>query len=175
MRVLILVLLLSLGLSAQQKDFEYNGKPIHPGLVAQFLGWISDSGTPITVAVDVAAASDTNQYYDGDVSVKDGIVSAKLESYRWLGRLEDGTHLVQTFSQADGGTGVFESLLFLTFSRSQGQKADGSSYDRLVMSVKRSYPLGDRATVQARLKGNTVTLAITDLQGQTRTVTLTDR
>ena len=50
--------------------FTIQGKPVHPRLVAKFQTFLSDSGPPAVITVDLLAASrNGNEYYDPDVKV----------------------------------------------------------------------------------------------------------
>lgn len=136
--------------------FTYDGQPIHPQLVMQFEGWLSDGG-PIVVTVDVAAAQGSNQYsapiriLDSDLGPwvhvdlpgPPDVMSKPFFQYVRLGTLADGTQVLETASSG-GGSGVFEDILFLRFSAAQGYAIDPHPHDRLLMTVVGSYPLGDR-------------------------------
>jgi len=127
--------------------FTCEGRPIHPGMVKQFEGWMSDSGRPITVSVDVAAGADTNQYRDREVTVEsNGTVLFHQErgyfSYRRLGKINGDIQVLEV-SSSGGGSGVFRSLCFVQFHVAQGWY-DGDRYDRLMMTVVGWQNLGDR-------------------------------
>jgi hypothetical protein len=161
-------------------SFKYKGKWIHPGLVKQFEGWVSDSGAPITVAVDVAAAHGTNQYAD-EVKIEGGLPTVTLKSegteaneyygYRWLGRLKGGSHLVEFFSAGGGGTLVSTTLFFFKLSEGKGVRPshDGrlkeskapfdKPYRRLVLSIERYHIIGDRVSAEYKLKDHSVTVS----------------
>lgn len=134
-----------------QEDFTYDSKPIHPGMVNQFLGWLSDGG-PITLAIDVRAGSDTNQYRDDEVHQQDGQITFVTDrgdeqsgwfSYERIGVLADKTQVLHTMD-CGGGSGVFESIMFVRF-RLQSHAAEDASPDyRLVMEVISDHPIGDR-------------------------------
>lgn len=147
-----------------QNSFKFNGKPIHPALIQQFESWLSDPGVPITVSVDVAAASGTNQYSDeGVVEQPQHVVQFKsgykTYSYEWVGHLNNGLHVVRTWSSGSG-SGVFQTLFFLREDQSTGYLADGTPYPRLLLTAVRAYPLGDRSNVTILLKGDSVDLTI---------------
>lgn len=142
------------------QTFTYRGSPIHPGLIHEFEGRLSDGG-PITLAVDVAASYGSDEYHDGDVIAEAGSSFAyrpserEYYSYRWLGRLANGVHVVQT-AYSGGGSGRFVSLLFLQMGTNLGFRPDGTPTERLVLSVFRWYPIGDRVDGPVRLDGNDV-------------------
>jgi len=129
--------------------FTYKSKPIHPGLVEEFNTWLSDNCNPITISVDVAAADDTNEYSDSDIeSTPNGYVSNQKESgeyfrYKWLGRLNNGLHVLEV-AEGGGGSGEFKSLFFIKFDEGVGITPEGKQYDRLLMTIVRGVTLGDR-------------------------------
>lgn len=135
-----------------ETKFTYRGEPIHPQVIWKFMGWISDAG-PIVAAVDVAAAHGTNEYsspvthrdgwsefYPGDIESadRDNPVEGRRESfsYRWLGRLSDGTHVVHTF-ETTTGTFTSDCLMFFKFSVDDGYVLPSSAVRsrRVVISV----------------------------------------
>ncbi len=132
-------------LAEANQSFTYRGKPIHPGFVMGFLGWLSDDG-PITVVDDVAAAHDANEYSD-PVNVNGNRVRRHLPGtsewlqYERLGTLSDGTHVLETDS-CGGGSGVFTELFFVRFDTDKRYEPGGGVQDRLLMTVVGSYAHG---------------------------------
>ena len=133
--------------------FKLNGKPIHPKLIQEFEGWLSDGG-PITISVDALAAMGTDEYNEGDVEVDEEWVryyASERESYSYkrLGRLNNGLHVLRT-AYWGGGSGVFSSLLFVRFVISKGLDGhlhsdnDLTSYERILMTIVCNYGLQDR-------------------------------
>ncbi len=126
-------------------SFTYQHKPIHPGLVEEFNSWISDPGKPTTISVDIAAEH-ANEYFEDDVSIKNGVVFLKKDDgyfyYKWLGKLSDGLQVVEVGDNG-GGSGVFTDLLFVRFSISEGYD-NGEKYKRLLMTIVGACGLGDR-------------------------------
>ena len=136
-------------LQKANQSFTYNSKPIHPGLVQEFSNWISDNRNPITISVDISAGSDTNEYSDSRVTAnEEGAVCRQGQDgesfcYHWLGRLINGVHVLRV-TDSGGGSGIFGDLFFVKFEVGQGYMSDGKKYDRLLMSIMLTYPLGDR-------------------------------
>jgi hypothetical protein len=130
------------------QKFTYQGKPIHPGLVQQFMASIADSGQPTIIAVDVAA-DHGNQYYEGDVKIKDKNICTKSNSdgayfcYTVLGKVAKDIQVLQVWNST-GGSGVFESLIFVRFQRGDEINFNGRKYKPLLMSIVGEYTLGDR-------------------------------
>jgi hypothetical protein len=131
--------------------FTLQGKPIHPRLVEKFRPFLSDSGPPVVITVDLLAATvNGNEYYEPDVKVQDGVVSFKHKdpegssfAYKWLGEVRPGLHVVETFASG-GGTGIFMDLYFFRTSLSTGQDEKGP-YEQILMTLVRTPAvLGDR-------------------------------
>ena len=97
--------------------FTAGGRPVHPKLVGEFLGWVGDGGA-VTLAIDLSASLGTDEYFDGHaerrgrefIHREPGVPGSI--GYRHLGRLADGTHVVRTL-QNGGGTLTLRHLLFL--------------------------------------------------------------
>lgn len=133
------------------EHFTIRGKPIHPRLVEKFQTFLSDSGPPAVITVDLlAAALNGNEYYDYDVKRREGFLEvekggeAKGEfAYKWLGTVRPGLHVVETFDNG-GGTGIFMDLYFFRTSIATGQDDQGP-YDQVLMTLARTpVILGDR-------------------------------
>ena len=147
--VLLFSLLTSVSSLGQTKhiaeNFKYKGEPINPKLVMEFIPWVSDE-KPVTISVDIAAAFKTNEYY-GEVSEEsDGIGFANEEEvfyYNWLGELDNGIHVVETINVMVGGSGRFQDLLFFKF-HTQEFDLNGEIYEQVLMTLVKSYRLGDR-------------------------------
>lgn len=122
-------------------SFTYRGKPIHPKLVHEFQCWDSDLN-PVTLAVDVSAAFDSNEYCD-EVEISDEWVSFYDEegrtSYRWTGfNKRRGVHVLET---ASGGSGsyVAKTTLWVKFEIGQSVYPDGKPYDQLILRLVRAF------------------------------------
>ena len=137
---------IQVALTEASRSFTYQSKPIHPGLIQEFSSSIADPGLPTTITVDIAAPH-SNEYFDGDVKGEEGFVCADKEGesfcYKWLGRMQNGLHVLMV-SEGGTGSGVFGDLFFVRFDKGEGYAKDGKKYDRLLMSIVRTYNLGDR-------------------------------
>jgi hypothetical protein len=131
--------------------FTIQGKAIDPRLVEKFQTFLSDSGPPAVITVDLlAAAQNGNEYYAPDVKVQDGLVSVAHKdpegssfAYTWLGTVQPGLHVVKTL-YSGGGTGVFMNLYFFRTSIGTGRDAKGP-YNQVLMTLGRTpVILGDR-------------------------------
>lgn len=141
------------------ETFKVRGEWIHPAVIQEFLPWLSDHDRPIVRSIDVAAALETNRYFD---EVKTGPSGAKVErgdegfiAYEWLGRTPSGLHVV-VIRLATGGSGVFTSLGVFRLTDVESLAADGKPYRSLVLSIVRIVSLGDRVTPKLSIKGNVV-------------------
>jgi len=131
------------------EHFTIRGKPVHPRLVEKFQTFLSDSGPPAVITVDLLAATQNgNEYYDPDVKVQNGSVSdgdqeGRGFAYKWLGTVRPGLHVVETFASG-GGTGIFMNLYFFRTSIATGQDEKGA-YEQVLMTLARTpVVLGDR-------------------------------
>jgi hypothetical protein len=149
-------LMASEALDEANARFAYQGKPIHPFLVQEFSNWMSDRRPPMIATVDVAAAFDTNKY-QLDIARQEAdwvIAETKPEpgkgllenyalfQYRGLGRMADGTHVLETGANG-GGSGMFMDLMFIRFSEGEIM-LEGKNEKQLLMSIVGIYSLGDR-------------------------------
>lgn len=146
-------------------SFTFQEKPIHPGLVKEFLSWISDPGDSTTVTVDVSARH-RNEYNEKEVEIgKNGSVLVRLSkreyfSYKRLGKLSNGLHVL-LMSESDGGSGVFKDLFFIKFEEGEAYSDEGIKYSRLLMSIVRSHVLGDRDDGKIKVLADKVILGKT--------------
>jgi len=62
--------------------------------------------------------------------------------YRWLGKMADGTHVVET-GESGGGSGFFMDLMFIRFSEGEIM-VENEKRPQLLMSIVGIYLLGDR-------------------------------
>lgn len=145
------------GLKEIAGSFTYKGEPIHPGIIQEFTGYLSDHGFPISVSIDLAASAGSNEYFEDDVKQpQPGIYSVSEEdpesffSYQWCGSMADGTHVVRTGFWG-GGSGIFGNLYFLQCTENTGYMPDGSAYNRLLITAVRWFPLGDRSGAEVQV------------------------
>ena len=124
-------------------------------------GELSDNG-PITVAVDIVAAYGSNEYSDGVEADGRRVRTVMSDEHpgEWyqherLGTLADGTHVLKT-AECGGGSGVFMELLFVRLKPEEAYRPDGKPYGRLLMTVVRWYPLGDRDDGEVQVRQNRV-------------------
>lgn len=120
------------------ESFTYRGKSIHPGLVREFECWISDLN-PVTFAVDVSAAFDSNEYSE-ETYAEDGSIRIKTDSgiygYKRISS-GNGVHVLKT-SDYSGGSQDFGVELWVKFEIWQSHYPDGTPYDQLIMRLIRA-------------------------------------
>ena len=148
-------------LSSPEGTFSFNGKPIHPLLIKKFEPWVSDARPPIITELNLTAAWDSNEYAANFKTDADGSVSITIPqggsfSYRHLGRLPNGIHVLRTFSLG-GGSGVFQALLFLRTETRIAYLADGVKRgEQVFLQALRRFPLGDRDDAEITVKEDRV-------------------
>jgi len=144
--------------SFEREDF------VHPLILRELIGWISDSGSTI-VAVDIGRANRSNRFY-GEYSVgqpKDGarivqwngddqvLEHLKREGqwfrYSLIAISSSGIHMVDC-RDSGGGTGVFGTVGLFTFERDSCLRPgdDGSLHveNRILLKIIGVINLGDR-------------------------------
>ncbi|WP_428940292.1 hypothetical protein [Fontivita pretiosa] len=140
-------------------EFVFNGQPIHPALVHLFEGRLADRDAVVRV-VDLDAAFGTDQFRS-PVRVEHSQVrtswhSGDLEqtySYQHLGVLSNRYHVLRTFYNT-GGTGIFQSVLFVEFAKMPSTYAGEG--DHQVLRLVRTVPLGDRDDARVEVVNNEV-------------------
>ena len=146
--------------------FTCGGKPIHPGLLYELFGWMSDP-LPITVAVDVLATLNSNEYSKPDVKVRGDWIECDIREYRPAtedecrfgyqrkGVLHDGTQVLRVYYWP-GGSGTFMYLMFLRFDTEKALDMHMKPYSRLLMKVICTYPLGDNDDAKVQVYSDRV-------------------
>jgi hypothetical protein len=126
---------------------------IHPRIVQELRGWMSDQ-TQTVAAVDLVAANKSNRFYGAfwvrkvDQRLWVGWNDGKQEfSYSYIARSPSGVHIVEC-SDHGGGTGIFKSILLLAFDcdRSLDEASSGALFtrERILLKILGSIALGDR-------------------------------
>lgn len=133
---------------------------INPLIIEDLLGWISDTGDQI-VAVNVLSSNSSNRYHGNIKSIphnKYPIVMVQKEhgyfSYQYIGNSFSGIQLLHTWSSG-GGTGVFESIIFVTLNEESAIDIEPRSVkrtNRLVVKKIASLGLGDRYEGEIRYR-----------------------
>lgn len=127
---------------------------VHPLIVRELLGWLSDPAATI-VSVDLATANRSNRF-DGDFSVRrdDGRVHVEWRNhqreffvYAHIATSPSGVHMVECHD-CTGGSGVFGSVCLLALEQDRSlyeQSArDLFTRERILLKTLGSITLGDR-------------------------------
>ena len=127
---------------------------IHPLIVSELLGWISDS-TETVISVDIASSNKSNRFYgEFNVNARDGRSWVKWASpegeffvYAHIATSPSGVEMVECYD-CGGGSGVFGSvgLFCLEFDRALEEDRYGkaSTRERVILKTLGSIGLGDR-------------------------------
>ena len=144
---------------ASLESYEYSfrsGKLVHPLIILELLGWLSDMYYPIC-AVDLSVANESNRFH-GDFTVEDvkGRQWVKFEpldkqeesiSYAHIATTPGGTELVECYQYGGGGVGVFGSVALFraTHDRMLEEKEFSLvARDRITLTIIGAIGLGDR-------------------------------
>jgi hypothetical protein len=144
----------SKALAEANEKFTYQGKPIHPAIVYQLISWGYDEHS-VTASLDLLAAHNHKEYSRFEVKTSGGWIECRLNdlrpafqdyetfSYKHLGVLADGTHVLYT-CYSGGGSGAYCYLIFIRFGTEKAYDLYAKPYVRLLMKVICVYSLGDR-------------------------------
>ncbi len=149
-------------LAEANTSFTYRKNPIHPALIKVFQNSLADYRPPMITSVDIGASYGSNQYSQ-KITVADRRISTDFEdnsrfAYEYLGKLTNNIHVLLTWDISPG-TGVFQNLTFVRFSKQQGYDRDGLKPSiRLIMSVVRIFLTKVRDSSNIILKENSVTI-----------------
>lgn len=126
---------------------------VHPLIIKELFGWLSDRHETV-IAVDLTSSNRSNRFW-GDYSVQqfDGVNWIHYDNkgggyfkYCHLGASSSGIHIVHCVENG-GGTGVFNSLLFLVLQTDTGIFSDMEGMEvreRILLKTLGSIALGDR-------------------------------
>ena len=152
-------------LKTLEEKFFCKGKPVHPLIIERFISFsISDGWKPKTISMDLIACTDTNEFYeDFNWEKSDGILQCRVErnqgpfaadysegaffQYKWLGRLNNGLHVIKTYDDGGGTAWPLQHLLFFKVSKETAFTPDGKPYTQLLLTYIRGMILaGDKYT-----------------------------
>ncbi len=157
-------------LKQAEGNFTLDGKPIHPGCVREFNVGLADSPPPVVRSVDVEACISSNENYLEFKTSGSGYVSYEYDlgegekgyfAYKYLGKTQDGLHVLDTRSNTDG-TMVAMTVFLVDFGIEKytffTEENEKKTEKRLVMSCTGQITRGDRDTGKIELKGNKLVL-----------------
>jgi len=140
-------------LGCANKYFSFNGKPIHPKIIKELNTWISDGGDQV-VSINIIDSQDSNRFCCvDDIKLKNEFVYYQDDettfNYKYIGVMDSGVHVLYTSDSPFGASGVFRSLVFVTFKLDSGLMIDSdtslvSKETRLLISKVGEMSLGDR-------------------------------
>lgn len=152
-----------------RRAFTLNGQVIPPEIFRDFGdGNLADSDA-IWVTVDLAAAVDSNFYYDPIRQYGDWKIQRKQRratdtpeeaAYAFKGSTANGL-LVVVASYNGGGSGTFHTLHILDVAAAAAFDNDGKRYPRINLTNIRSVALGDRWEGEVKIVGNAVLVTTT--------------
>lgn len=134
--------------SFQREEF------VHPLIVRELLGWISDVGSTV-VAIDLGLANRSNQFFgDFSVEMRDGRVWPKCTReggeffvYSYIATSPSGVHMLECYDYG-GGSGVFSYVALLAFESDrcldQNTSSTMAARNRILLKILGSVHLGDR-------------------------------
>ena len=143
--------------SCLKKYFFFGGNPIHPKIIKELQGSISDSGDQV-VSINLADSQGSNRYCcidDIDASLSESLkIHARVNlgegyfEYRFYGTSKNGILLVRTF-ESGGGSGIFSQLLLLKTKvifklKYEGDKISKIKERKIYLEKLYSILLGDR-------------------------------
>src|SRR5688572_964993 len=106
--------------SSEWDAFRFEGKPIHPAILNEFIPWDSD-GEPVIAALDLEGFTrSSNRLHGWTVEEKEGRIAGYREGnggflwYWYLGRGKSGSHFVKILD-CGGGSGSWRYLVELRF------------------------------------------------------------
>ncbi len=125
---------------------------IHPRIVQELKGWISDRNQTIA-AIDLNAANRSNRFHGNfwvrnlDQRIRVGWSDNEREfSYSHIATSPSGVHMVECSDR--GGSSIFRSILLLAFDydRSLDEETSGALFtrERILLKTLGSISLGDR-------------------------------
>ena len=132
--------------------FSFGGEEyVHPLIVRELLGWISDSGATV-VGVDLETANRSNRSH-GDFNVGDDQDPMRIRwedgrsafGYRHVGTTPSGVEIVECHDWS-GGSGVFGTVAMFGLECDRaldGETEAPSVRDRSVLKMLGQFPLGD--------------------------------
>ncbi|HQH26969.1 MAG TPA: hypothetical protein PLP17_06195 [Oligoflexia bacterium] len=154
-------------LAIADKDFLYDDALINPLGIKLFLSWMSDNGPSGTTTINLEGVGrHTNQFSAKYAKDKNGWVSVGKQdedaakgwfSYRHLGRLANGCHVLET-QLNEGGSGIFKNLLLVRFSIHKEYKKDGEFSKYLVLTRVGEFALGDRYNGKITVKPSEIVI-----------------
>ena len=166
----VVLALLAFGqLAAQNPGLVWDGSAVHPGCIRELTTDLADPA-PVSAAIDLQGCQRSNRYTSA-IEVEGSVLRWRDPNgggrgyfeYEYLGALASGVHIVRV-GESGGGSGVFQSLLFLRTVVGEVLE-DGRQRVRYLLTLIGSENLGDRAQVSVELKGTEITIRRRQFRG----------
>jgi len=144
-----------------EPGFCFEGEPVHPGVIDEFSGWLSDG--PMISGIYLDGAYNSDRYFHYKVERWGNWVYGVFDAgnaqegflrYLHHGRTPGGIHVIEAH-QNGGGSGVFQDLIFLRFEH-EVVLENGRVRARPLLRRVGGFILGDRDSGTVRLSGSTV-------------------
>lgn len=174
---------LKLKLKEANKNFTYNGSPIHPGCVNEFSVSMADSGPPIIRAIDVASCVSSNEFSMDYIKSDDGYIGYEYEDsgdknyfgYKYVGKAKGGIHILDTM-WSGGGTMVAKTVFLTRFGlenyRSFDDKGKLKVEKRLILKCIGQIVRGDRDVGSIELKNDKLILGESQYRKESEVIKL---
>ena len=122
---------------------------MHPVVVRELLGWLSDPRATIA-GVDLEAANSSSRFF-GEFSVTNGaegtVVGWKGEreafGYRHVATTASGVEIVECHDWT-GGSSVFGTVALFSLEQDRALESDGATHRRSVLKTGGQFALGDK-------------------------------
>ena len=139
-------------------NFTFNGETVNPKLIAEFFSPIN-SDEPAIMSINLSGTNHSNKYFLYSKVIKEADSSVRYVEkneyeeetigYKWLGKLDNNTHILKCFWNG-GGSGLFSSLLFVDFTTMMFND-NGKIFKQININCTGTYSLGDRSTAKISL------------------------
>ena len=138
----------------------YGREYVHPLVVKELLGWLSDPRATI-VGVDLEAANSSNRFF-GDFSVTAGAEGAVVRwkgdcqsfGYRHVATTPSGVEIVECHDWG-GGSSVFGTVALFSLEQDRALGSDGQAlqaHRRSVLKTRGEFALGDKYAGNVRYR-----------------------
>jgi len=172
----------SLNIEVQKKClsqyFLYGAQPIHPRIVSDLVGWLSDVGDQV-ITINIEDSQGSNRYCcerNVELEILENLETRVVQyedkgqgggwvGYRFFGATTNGIHVIAT-EENGGGSGIFSGLLLVKVIEglefpSISELLDSDEPTLLKSNKKRLYlekvgymPIGDREPYTIKVDGN---------------------
>lgn len=151
-------------------NFKFRGQWISPVIVRAFNSFDSDSSVPTVQAIDVGGSTGRNRFF-GEIKTETDtkrayvLEGSERYSYDWIGKLDNGLHVLVTRHSGDG-TLVSTDLLVLRVKENQSvyfpdaYKDTRVPYTQILLELVRYVPLGDRAFPTIKILKNNMAVKV---------------